>query len=1272
MKKCTSSHWLNFHQKGVKERMERKVDSRDGAVKKPYSSKIVSNKKNSSFSGIRNKLSSTRHLVPYHVEHTCTRRARLRELRIRCLTRKFLYLWIQKTFGRVFPSKARFYYEQKVLRKVFEGWREEWWVSHREWKLCIRADCHYRYYLYNLMFQTWKLYVLQQQETRNKYVRAEDHDAKQKMRHAWKSWLIYVVFRRTKHEMQNTALEFRQQNILWVWWKEWRQQLGRVRVDQALQASAVKHRALCVQLQVWSRWQEQLLHVRRQRRKMILAVKHHQHWLKWKSLKAWLQHLRIRRVKRQWREMAERFHHVTLLQKHFGDWQWAWERRESLYAHRALVEELARRMKLRRAFSHWKHYGLLCAEEAARGQVAEEHHRRSLLHFCFQALKDNVVYAHHQRIRRNLAHQQRDSTLLRSFWNLWQSRIEQKEERARLSLLSAAEDHYRITLLHKCIQSWLQYAQRKRYKQVLRSRADKHFQQRALPAAFQTWRTLWRWHQQESVLSESAARFHRKTVKKRVFTSWCQKMFQHQENRLAERMAILHAERQLLQRSWCTWHQQTVARQWQAVACAHHRRGQLRKAFNVWTESARGLSTEKKGHVLAAEFHSARLLHWAWNRWRECLALRGAEWQKRLGAELHYQHTLLRKALHAWGIYQHRLQRVLQEVAAIERRRERQLLRAVLHRWRENTLARVEEARKVSRATAHYERAVCSKVLVLWREAVSIQIYNRQQEDCAVREAQKILERGRLRGWLRHWRARAQQRLQLAHAEQHQRQRALRQALGAWKAHHRHCARRKHLQSLSTQLLAQTLSRACFHQWRQQLAARRREQQGTARALWFWAFSLQAKVWAAWLDFVMERRRKKARLERAAQVYHQQLLQEGVPRLLRFAAGMKAQRQRLRAQQQAQAAHSLQRAVRRCATLWKEKVLGGPRPPAPALPRRVTFEETSPHLLSAGDAATSQTKRPRAPREPWETLGSLSLAASDPRHLELNVARSSRKQPRRPTFLLEPGQTQRSLGSSILRGQRPEELQECGFGLARPAGSSPTKSSPAKAPTPLVTSSSQPPARPTFRDPELVLAASGGLELLPPSSRPCGAAAPARESAWPITPGLRPQAPSALVGAPDPHQLLAGDFTGTSLGPGSETVGLCLGPAATASTWASPSPWDAAFPTGLRQDGQAQPVAISHPDLEAELEGIQQQLRHCQITKENLWSYQRQARSLRKWLQLSREEPRPEEQEAEQLVQKELQEVELQIEHLAAELQAQRQPIRACIARVQALWQALC
>nr|XP_054399331.1 protein SFI1 homolog isoform X2 [Pongo abelii] len=1228
--KCISSH--NFHQKVIKQRMEKKVDSRyfkDGAVKKPYSTKTLSNKKSSASFGIRRELPSTSHLVQYCGTHTCTRQGRLRELRIRCVARKFLYLWIRMTFGRVFPSKARFYYEQQLLRKVFEEWKEEWWVFHHEWKLCVRADCHYRYYLYNLMFQTWKTYVRQQQEMRNKYIRAELHDAKQKMRQAWKSWLIYVVVRRTKLQMQTTALEFRQWSILRVWWSMWRQRLGQLRVSHALHASALKHRALSLQLQAWSQWQEQLLYVQKEKQKVVSAVKHHQHWQKRRFLKAWLEYLQVRRVKRQQNEMAERFHHVTVLQIHFCDWQQAWERRESLYAHHAQVEKLARKMALRRAFTRWKHYMLLCAEEAAQFEMAEEHHRHSQLYFCFRALKDNVTHAHLQQIRRNLAHQQHGVTLLHRFWNLWWSQIEQKKEREQLPLLHAAWDHYRIALLCKCIKLWLQYTRKRRYKQLLQARADGHFQQRALPAAFHTWNRLWRWRHQENVLNARATRFHRETLEKQVFSIWRQKMFQHRENRLAERMAILHAEGRLLHRSWFMWHQQAAARhqeqEWQTVAYAHHCHGRLKKAFCLWRESAQGLRTERR----AAEFHMAQLLRWAWSQWRECLALRGAERQKLMRAERHHQHSVPHRALQAWVTYQGRVRSILQEVAARESQHNRQLLRGALRRWKENTMARVDEAKKTFQASTHYRRTICSKVLVQWREAVSVQIYYRQQEDCAIWEARKVLDRGCLRTWFQRWRncsqRSAQQRLQLERAVQHHHRQLLLEGLARWKMHHRECVRKRLLHRQSTQLLAQRLSRTCFRQWRQQLAARRQEQWATVRALWFWAFSLQAKVWATWLAFVLERRRKKARLQRALQAYQGQLLQEGATRLLRFAASMKASRQQLQAQQQVQAAHSLHRAVRRCATLWKQKVLGRggkPQPLAAIAPSgKVTFEGPLLNRIAAGAGdATLETKRPQAPR-PQGALG--RLAAEEPHALELYTAHSARKQPRRPHFLLEPAQS-----------QRPQKPQEHGLGMAQPAAPSLTRPFLAEAPTALVPHSPLP-STPGLKQPPTASTGPELLLLLPPSSfMSCGAAAPARLSAQPATPRDKPPVPSSLASVPDPHLLLPGDLSATRAGPGLSTAGIL--------------------------------------DLEAELEEIQQQLLHYQTTKQNLWSCRRQANSLRRWLELSREEPGSEDREVEQQVQKDLEQVEMQIQLLAEELQAQRQPIGTCVARIQALRQALC
>ncbi|XP_049554000.1 protein SFI1 homolog isoform X12 [Orcinus orca] len=1126
--------------------------SRDGAVKKPYSPKIMSKKKSSAFSGICSEIPRARHPVQYHPSYAWTRRGRLRELRIRCMARKFLYLWIRMTFGRVFPSKARFYYEQRILQKVFEEWKEEWWVSHREWKLRVRADCHYRYYLYNLMFQTWKTYVHQQREMRNKYLRAEDHDAKRKMRQAWKSWLIYVVFRRTKLRMQTTALEFRQRSTLWVWWSTWRWQLGQVHLGRALHASAVKHRAQSLQLQAWSRWQEQLLHVWRERQKMVSAVKHHQHWQQWRALRAWLEYLQVRREKRQRKEMAEGFHCVIVLQTHFCDWRWAWKRRESLYIHHERVEGLARRMVLRRAFIHWKHYVLLCAETAVQRKVAEEHHRRALLHFCFRALKDNVARAHLQRIRKNLAHQQHDVTLLHRFWNLWQSQIEQREESEQLPFLCAAWDHYRITLLRKCFQLWLQYTQKRRSQQG---------------------------DVREAVVCT--------LVSEGISAS---RTPLGRENGHTPRRAAVSAE-------------------------------VLVHVVPASSSTSPGAAATSSGlcppppQVAQEGFL--------------CLEREGPRAQNR--------------------VYQSRVRSVLQEVAARESRHERRLLRGALRRWRENAVAQADEAKKASRAAAHYRRTLCSKVLIAWREAVSVQIYYRQQEGQAVRDAQVALNRGCLRIWFRRWRDRswsaAQQRVQMERVMQHYRRQLLLQAMARWKVHHLSCIRKRLLQRQAARLLAQTLSRTCFHQWRQQLADRRREQQDTARALWFWAFSLQAKVWAAWLGFVLEMRRKKARQERAVQAYHQQLLREGVTRLLCFAAGMKAFRQQLHAQQQVQAAHSLHRVVRRCATLWKKKALGLGREPQPptstVCSRRVTFEGPLPSHLAAGAGDVSlETKRTTAPRGLRGALDSLPSAAGDTQLLELNAAHWARKQPRRPSFLLEPIESQTPLGCGTLGAQGPEALWEHGLGEVQPIGLVLTTPFLAKAQTALDPSSPLPSA-PGLKPPPT---ASTGLELLPPSSFMLrGAEAHAWASAQPTIPGLKSQAPSSLASVPNPRLLLPGDFTGTRPGPGSDTAGVYLGPVSASSAQVTPGTWNPWVQPGPRQeDGQDQaysPIATGHMDLEAELEGIQQQLQDYQTTKQNLRSCQRQASSLRQWLELSQEAPRPEDQEAEQQVQEELQEV---------------------------------
>ena len=47
---------------------------------------------------------------------------RTKELRTRCIARKFLFLWRHRTYGRVTPSEARRFYSDKIVRRCARGW----------------------------------------------------------------------------------------------------------------------------------------------------------------------------------------------------------------------------------------------------------------------------------------------------------------------------------------------------------------------------------------------------------------------------------------------------------------------------------------------------------------------------------------------------------------------------------------------------------------------------------------------------------------------------------------------------------------------------------------------------------------------------------------------------------------------------------------------------------------------------------------------------------------------------------------------------------------------------------------------------------------------------------------------------------------------------------------------------------------------------------------------------------------------------------------------
>ncbi|XP_035412651.1 protein SFI1 homolog [Cygnus atratus] len=890
--------------------------------------------------------------------YTWNRGRRLKEFQIRCLARKFFYLWAKKTFGQVLPSKARCFYDQKILQKTFRVWKE-WWPVCRERKLILRADSHYRHLLHNLIFKAWRAYVCQQQGKRNKYCVAESHAKKQKLLRTWQHWLIYVDVQRTKQSMQTVALAFRERSCLRISWAVWRRRCYQKHAGRKMNVLALQHWAQSLQFRAWLQWRELYLFIQNDKQKETKAVTHHLHMELKKSMEAWLGYLELHRAKKCQNELAQEHHQGRIVRQCFSNWRQSWECRRRAHAHQKEIEKLSARIALWRAFARWKHYVVLCVEENQQWELAEKHHRHHLLKLGFKGLQQNVMNTRLQQMRKNLSYRQYQITVLQKFWNVWKSRLEEKEEAQQQALTSLAHARYRKMLMRRVFDMWLLKVCKQQEYRMEEKKAVFHFERQLLVC---------------------------------FWCVWCRRT----AARLEEQKGL-------------------------ARAGDHYSDLLLLKAFCLWKQKTQERKMERLKESQALRFHYSKCLQQSWNKWRKYVGHRCEKWTRLVQADMHYRHTLLSKTLAAWKSYQHNIQCILYQVAEKEKLHTRLLLRQLLYKWRENALALICEAKATTRADAHYRRVILSKVFLQWRYAALLQMHYRQQKVTAVTEARKHLDMVRLQTLFLHWKEFTRESLMLRaqqhRAVQHHQQHLLQKYLEKWKKYHQWCIGKMLLQRKADQLMTDRLCSTSFSCWKTQLLQQQWEKQKTVQALWYWSLSLQRKVFSAWLRFVQGQQERKDRIEEAMGVYRTALMREGVTWILRYTAGMKQLRGQLQAQHQMKAACNLHQTVYRCAMLWKQKALyeklNKPCSFVSPLKKQVTFKIPDVSLETRGRSAEEKPWPSKCNDLPFHFAGGDSILS------EPKAVRQARLPPQRPDFLLESLESKELLGTPFLRSGTP-------------------------------------------------------------------------------------------------------------------------------------------------------------------------------------------------------------------------------------------------------------
>ncbi|KAG8007760.1 Protein SFI1-like protein [Nibea albiflora] len=496
--------------------------------------------------------------VPYRVGYSWNRGGRLKELRIRHLARKFLKIWIQRTFGRVLPHEARSHYESVALRRAFEGWKDEWWASRREWSLTMRAECHHRYYLYNLAFRSWRTFVTLQREKKSKIQDAESFADRQRMRLVWDRWEVFTEMRRMKNRMLQSALELNRLTTLHSAWSLWQIRLQQQQNLYALEDQALKQKALTLQSRMtnkyWKLWQDRLEEAEDE-------------------------------CFQPQRETAATTYSTSLMSGCFHYW------REKL-AERRHMQELERRANMWFAermlplcFNSWIDFTLQRRLHERRKRKAEVYNRQRQYTWVFYTWWGHSEKHKEQMLSERMAILHEERCRLGRAWSRWRERAEQriKEEEKQ----EASERLYLHRLLRKTVTRWKDNSNEMRHRRNQEQQACRRGDLRCMRWAVEKWKQFVQSQRVKRSRLKQMQRYHQVKLLKRTFVAWkvtsafCICMCYGGVMKMTVKLincGLLHLQTHRLQISQVYAHAEELYTQ--------HKQNSLRKALSVWRENA--------------------------------------------------------------------------------------------------------------------------------------------------------------------------------------------------------------------------------------------------------------------------------------------------------------------------------------------------------------------------------------------------------------------------------------------------------------------------------------------------------------------------------------------------------------------------------------------------------------------------------------------------------------------------------------------------------------
>ncbi|KAM7402190.1 hypothetical protein PAMP_017454 [Pampus punctatissimus] len=451
--------------------------------------------------------------------------------------------------------------------------------------------------------------------------------------------------------------------------------------------------------------------------------------------------------------------------------------------------------------------------------------------------------------------------------------------------------------------------------------------------------------------------------------------------RLNNNMAVQHCHQTTINKYWKLWQdrlEEAEDKSFQPLtemAVTNYSTSLLSSCFCHWREK---LAEQRHMQVLkhrADVWFAERVLPCYFNSWVKFTLQKRLHKQRRHKAEVYNQQRQYSWVFYIWrGQSEKHKEEMLSEKMAILHE-ERGHMQRAWARWMQRTEQKINEEEKQKASDHLYLHRLLHKTLTQWKDNSTEIRDRRNREQRACHQGDLCCMRWAVERWKKFVHSQRKKKSSLEQMQRYHEIKLLKHTFVAWKeasvcVEGEHSAADRSVACLerrnntcgvkappaegSTQqgpeccccglfnnggskpeplevmkrqgilLLRLKMCQVYFEQWKMKMQHRRRESKQTEQALWHWSLTLQAKVLYGWRLWVTEQRRKQEQAARAAHVYRDQLLREGVTCILTYAAHMSDLTTSLTQHSREQRLRHIQRVVKRCAMRWKERALCKP------------------------------------------------------------------------------------------------------------------------------------------------------------------------------------------------------------------------------------------------------------------------------------------------------------------------------------------------------------